>query len=266
VSAAWARGTWRGLRERSHFSEVEKFLIFIGYPRSGHTMIGSLLNAHADMVVSHELNVFQYVHRGFNRSALYGLIFERDREFAAMGRQWEGYDYTVPGQHQGEVDRLRIIGDKRAAVSNLWLSSEPELLDRLRRTVGVPLRVLHITRNPYDNIATMSRRTYENVARALTRYTMLCEGVERIRSGLAPDELLDLRYESFLADPRAALRTVCRFLGVEATDSYLDGCSDVVWGSGSRSRDMVEWTDEEREQVAILIARHRGFEGYAFEE
>jgi hypothetical protein len=73
----FAVGTLTGLRNRSHLSEVERFALFIGYPRSGHSLIGSMLNAHPDMVIAHELGVFDYVNRHFGRTTLYGLILER---------------------------------------------------------------------------------------------------------------------------------------------------------------------------------------------
>lgn len=258
-------GTWAGIRQYRHFSEVEAFLIFLGYPRSGHTLIGSLLNAHPDVVVSHELNVCQYLHHGFNRTALFGLIFERDRDFAAMGRRWDDYDYVVPNQFQGRVRRLRVIGDKRGAATSRWLRRQPELLDRMRRTVRVPLRALHVTRNPYDNIATMSRRAGSTLDVAISHFEALCDSIEVLRPRLAPEEMLDLRYEQFLAEPRATLTELCAFIGVEPTPSYLDDSTSVVWSSGSRSRDKVEWRDEEVRRVAAIIARHPPFEGYDFE-
>ena len=33
---------------------VEKYVFFAGYPRSGHSMIGSVMDAHPNMVIAHE--------------------------------------------------------------------------------------------------------------------------------------------------------------------------------------------------------------------
>jgi hypothetical protein len=258
-------GTWEGLRRFRQLSEVERFLIFLGYPRSGHTLIGSLLNAHPDVVVSHELNVCRYLDHGFHRTALYGLIFERDRRFASVGRHWEQYDYRVPNQHQGSVRRLRVIGDKRGAATTRWLERQPDLLERMRGTVRVPLRAVHVIRNPYDNIATMSRRAHSSVDEAIGQYEALCDAVAAIRARLGADEIVDLRYEDFLADPRARLAELCRFAGVEPSDAYLDDCAAVVWSSSSRSRDTVEWSPTQHARLDAIIAGHHGFEGYSFE-
>jgi hypothetical protein len=38
------------------FAAVEAFLLFVGYPRRGHSIVGACLNANRDAVVSHELD------------------------------------------------------------------------------------------------------------------------------------------------------------------------------------------------------------------
>jgi hypothetical protein len=262
----WARrlalGTWTGVRNRSHLAEVDHFLLFVGYPRSGHSLIGSLLNAHPEMVVSHELGVLDYVNHGFTRTALYGLILERDREFGSLGRQWADYDYTVEGQFQGRCGRLSVVGDKRGRHANIRLTRKPELLDRLRTTVGVPLRVLHVTRNPYNNIATMAKRSGAAIDTAITRFETLCDGTASIRQLLEPDEIADLSYDQFLTDPRGGLDSMCRFLGLEADQAYLDDCANVVWPSGSQPGLKVAWNEEQIDRVQAIIYRYDGFREY----
>lgn len=260
LSSAWGA---IGARE---LDDVERFCLFIGHARSGHSLIGSLLNAHPEMVISHELDAVGYLSHGFGRRQLYWLILQRDAVFGEMDRTWTGYDYSVPGQHQGEFDRLRVIGDKRGRTTALELGAKPALLDRLRRTVGVPIRVVHVTRNPYDNIATEAVRRRLTLADATRWYERSCSAVDRVRPLLAPDELVDLGYESFTERPREGLAALCRFVGVEATDSYLDSCSGVVWPATKRRRDALDWTAEDRRRVEALIAGHPVLGTYTFDD
>ena len=37
---------------------VEKFVLFVGYPRSGHSLIASVMDAHPDIVIAHEYLIF----------------------------------------------------------------------------------------------------------------------------------------------------------------------------------------------------------------
>jgi hypothetical protein len=269
-----------GWRQRKVFGEVEKYCFFVGYPRSGHSLVGSLLNAHPEMVIAHELDALGYVEHSFSRVQVYGLLLERDRVFASMGRRWTGYDYVVPHQHQGQWSRLRVIGDKRGQVSTARLAEHPGLLGKLRGVVRVPIRVIHVTRNPYDNVATMARRRAEGEDRrravpgpptepdlsgAIDRYAEMCAWVEVTRQKLGPEELQDIVYEKFVGEPKESLAGLCRFLGVEAEDSYLEDCAGVVWPQARRARDGVEWTEGDRERVEGIIGTYPSLAGYSWE-
>jgi Sulfotransferase family len=136
----------------------------------------------------------------------------------------------------------------------------------LRRTVGVPLRVLHVTRNPYDNIATMARRSRAGIDSTITRFAALCQGAVDVQARLAPDEVLHVDYEQVLVDPRAALTSIGAHLQIGVTPAYLDDCAGVVWTSGTRSRRQVEWSDAQLARVAELIDRYPAFNQYAFDD
>jgi len=114
--------------------------MFVGYPRSGHSLIGSLLAAHPDMVIAHELDALRLPRLGFRRNQLYALILASDRSFTTAGRRRTGSDYTAPTRWRGTSRRLDVIGDKKGGQSTRRLHDRPELLDRLRRTVQVPVR------------------------------------------------------------------------------------------------------------------------------
>lgn len=149
-----------GLRHRQSFAEIDRYLVFVGASRSGHSLVGSLLNAHPDVVVAHQLHGLRYVAAGFNRTQLLGMILRTDWRYGRRGRVSNKgrYHYAVPGQWQGRYRTLRFAGDKRGASSATLLDQRPELLDRLRSVLGVPIRIVHVIRNPFDNIATMSVR------------------------------------------------------------------------------------------------------------
>jgi hypothetical protein len=267
--AEWAsefvRSFVDGERHRRAFAGVEKYCFFVGYARSGHSLVGSLLNAHSEMVISQELNALRFVDHGFRRNQVFSLILLRDEHFAWRGRRSTGYDYTVPNQFQGSFTRLRVIGDKNGAASSQRLHKEPALLGRLQRMMQVPMRVLHVTRNPFDNIARMVVVEKSNLADMTEAYSTLCKSVDETREHLSADEFLDVRYEEFLGSPSASLASICKFLGVEADEGYLADCASIVQPSGKKARHLVEWTDEDRDKVSRLIDLYPVFRGYSFE-
>jgi hypothetical protein len=250
---------------RGRFDSVETYVMFVGYPRSGHSLIGALLNAHRSMLISHELDALKYLRRGASRQQLCTMIWWRNREFVNAGYRWSGYDYEVPGQWQDSCESVRVIGDKKGGRSALRLCQRPELLARLRETIELPIRVIHVMRDPFDNIATIAARDRTGIAQATERYRRHCQGVEVARQRTKPEEFLELRYEDFVADVKARLNDLCGFVGQASSEDYLDACASRVFASASRTRDTVAWTATEREGVERVITEFPFLHGYATE-
>jgi hypothetical protein len=242
---------------------VETFCMFIGYPRSGHSLLGSLLDAHHEVVIAHELDVLRLVAAGWPRHAIYSRLLNHDATFTASGRQWFGYDYRVAGQWQGRTSRLRVIGDKKGGMSTERLGRQPGLLDRLRRTVRVRLALVHVVRSPFDNITTMARRSGESLEQSTERYFSLCATVADIKRRTPDDELLDVRHEALVADPRAELGRACRFLGVEPDRSYLDDCANAVFTAPRQSRRDLPWDRALVKRVTAEAAGYDFLNGYS---
>jgi hypothetical protein len=149
------------------------------------------------MVVAHELNALRYVQAGFSRLQLSSLLLVSDRKFEAHGRTWGRYEYRVPGQWQGRWRRLRVIGDKKGGASTRRLQRSPELLEGLRATVRVPLRIVHVTRSPFDNIAAIhlmkrGRRSDATLEDAVDFYFELAEATGGLEARVPAEEWLEL--------------------------------------------------------------------------
>src|SRR5262245_36859172 len=71
-----------GLARRRTFAAVETFCLFVGYPRSGHSIIGSLLDAHPNAIIADELDALKYVQAGFNQNQLFYLLLRNSRQSA----------------------------------------------------------------------------------------------------------------------------------------------------------------------------------------
>ncbi|MGH9016529.1 MAG: sulfotransferase [Acidimicrobiales bacterium] len=262
---AYLSSSWQA-RRRPRLDDLECFCFFVGYARSGHSLVGSVLNAHPEIVISHELDALHFIERGFGRSQLFSLILRRDGDFGAMGRVWTGYEYTVPHQFQGRFERLRVIGDKKGGRTAYELGERPELLDRVRRTVGLPIRVIHVTRNPFDNIVAQASRLRWSIPVTIDWYERRCQAAAQSSMRLDPDELCVVPYEAFADDPRLWLSRLCSFVGVGVEESYLRDCASIVQASTSRRRHSIRWEAGERRRVDDLIERHDFLRRYSFEE
>ncbi len=265
VPSAYVRSRFRSTPPPEFFDQVEAYAMFIGYARSGHSLLGSLLSAHPDIVISHELDALRYVRLGFGRDQLFRLILEKDAQFTSRHRRSSGYQYVVPEEWQGRIQNLRVIGDKKAANSSKRLSRDPALFGRLQKTVGVPVRIIQVTRNPYDNISTLARKNGDNLEQAIDRYFRYCSRIERIRE-VAGENIWHVRQEDLIADPHGSLRDTCVFLGVEARDEYLRNCAQIIFPSPRRTRSQAPWRDELIDRVRQEVEKYPTLRGYSFQE
>jgi len=175
--------------------------------------------------------------------------------------------YAVAGQYQGRYRELRVIGDKKGDGSSLMIQRDPTLLPRLEARLPMPLRILYVTRNPFDNISTAGLRGRRDrplgdaVAGFKRRYAVS----ERIREQPIPGRFLDVRSGEFVADPTGELDRICSFMELGASRDYLEACANIVNNRPSVTRGRVEWSDEAIEAVNRLIDRHDFLAGYSFE-
>jgi hypothetical protein len=215
-------------KQMESFEQIEAFCLFIGYPKSGHSLVGALLDAHPNIVIAHELDCLRCLRAGLNRDLIFSLLLEISGDFDRERHSWNGFSYHVDNQWQGRFQQLKVIGDKKGGGSSIQFLQYPRLLDRLYLTLGLPVKFIHITRHPRDNIAGISRQFDTPPEDALEFYFSLAKSVSWLKTRIPPENLFEICHETFIGDPRRYLREICCFLGQEANTEYLEACARIV--------------------------------------
>ena len=105
------------------YDGVETFVLFIGYPRSCHSLVGAILDAHPEIIIPHEYNIlaklkklqeqkqtkeymkkyflFHNLHMLSHDQALFGF---RANDSLLIEKKFT-YTYNVPGLWQGDFDK-----------------------------------------------------------------------------------------------------------------------------------------------------------------
>lgn len=248
VLTRYVRSLLPGRKDRHLYDGVRYYCMFIGWPRSGHSLFGSILDAHPNFVISHELDALPLVDGGFSRDQLFWSIIENSQAFAQKGRGWSGYSYAVPNQWQGRYEHLHVVGDKKGGRSTSYLSFvNPEAIDKLRKTVRVPIRVILYHRNPFDVLATLARRWgQQTVPSDLVKniFRHVVPTVGRIRSELSPEERIEIHHEEFVTAPREVISQTVQRFGEIASSNYLDDIKSIVVPNPNRSRGKIVWDSE----------------------
>ena len=106
------------------YDGVQTFVLFIGHARSGHSLIGAILDAHPEIIIPHEYNVIDKWHDYKNKSSgmsdqlktrLFFDMHSRSQYQAMFENRSSSrcsddrYCYNVPGQWQGTYrDRIKV--------------------------------------------------------------------------------------------------------------------------------------------------------------
>lgn len=263
--------TYKKKKELSSiFSSIETYCTFIGYPRSGHSLIAALLDAHPHIVMAHEFRAIKYIAYGLERNALYYLLLQNT---VLRGHSWKrgsGYTFDVLGQWQGAFDKkIHVIGDKHGPFNTSYLANQPELLEKLGNVVQVPVLYIHVIRNPFDNITTMFLRHKSQrsvgLEQIINNYFRLCESVAYLKKNIKKGYIYDLHHEDFIKSPKDKLQELCLWLRVEPSPSYLDACTEIVFKSPQKSRHKIQWDESLKQKVINKINGFSFLQRYTFE-
>ncbi len=256
-------------RKRKFFEQANCFCMFSGYPRSGHSLVGAVMDAHPQMIISHELDVIEMMHRGFSYRQICAMIMENSHRFAMEGRIWSNYKYDIPGQWQGKARNLKVIGDKKGGRTSLLLSQNFKLVERLKEFIPINLKFIHVVRNPFDNIVTRAMQgnyvrkeiTAEGVKKQIPRHFEQADTNFRLirESGC---RVLTIRHENMISNPSHTMIEICNFLDVEAPADWLEACSSIVFAKPHLTRKLYNYPPEQVEEIMKRMESFPFFEGY----
>ena len=272
-----------GLRPSPALDRVESLLQFVGFPRSGHSLVGALIDAHPDAVIAHELDAMGLFRAGLRWPQIARLIVRNADAFAREGKWWNGYRYAVEGAPPPSA-HPRVIGDKKGDWAARWCARTPDLLERLAASGAPRPRWLLVTRAPADNIATMTLRrggAYDRIRIAAAQggvaagaaldaaqadgtlareaddemiadYRALCTAIAGMKAEVPAGNWLDVDYDAFARDPTATLERIARFAELDPDPDWLAASAKLVRAGGSRSRERLHWRDDQRRALEAL--------------
>ena len=275
---------------------IERFVFFIGYARSGHSAIASLMDGHPDMIIAHEFRVFERIAQNNlsidTRSGLYTMLYQnsqRAREgkgSRSKQQDSKGYTLHLPDESwQGRFRTLRVIGDKAGGNTvDTFIRNETRFAEAYLKLVGivkVPIRVIHVVRNPFDMVATEVLFSASNTY--LKKLSNVSEewrfGNQRMISSRADVlfrrataiakmiktfnfSLLEVHLEEFIGNPRRELNRICSFLQLKCGEDYLKICEEKAYKSLSHSSKLIEWSQPHKSYMKNKLQSYPWFGEY----
>jgi len=206
-------------------------VFIVGMPRSGTTLLSTMLDAHPAICIAPETHFFTKCTVAMKdasteaREQAIRLLQEEAgvRDMAITKDEW----HTIrSAAGDAPVDVLCALLKAYAARSgaDIWGEKTPDHLIHVPDLMGAfpDARVLAITRDPRDVYLSQqpmpwNRDTIVETAWTWRRYAVR---VQSYRSSYG-DRFHDLRYEDLLRHPERELRCICSFLAVEFNPAML---------------------------------------------
>ena len=273
---------------------IKKLVLFVGYERSGHSIVGSLMDAHPHVVIAHEFFLFkkfamlEQVPDGAWRDNLFQLLYHRSIDSKTRSGGSKGYTLKVEGLWEGAYDdHIEVIGDKSGGMATAMYKKDKQIFrknfEKLKQKVCIPILFIHVLRNPFDMISTdtiykenhtLLKYLKENPGKKTTSpllysrskftFTKFKAASQMINEIFGRENVLDIHNCDLVADPRGTLTKIFDFLEVNTSQLYFDACGDKVFKSVSRSRDLIEWPPDVRELVEKKISEYEMLSRYNF--
>ena len=296
------------LLKQSVIDQVETFLIFVGYPKTtptagggnGSTLAG-LIDAHPDAIIAQGFNLFlKMVHPDMadyyhNRTVLYTALThnsyrhtqDSERNTKKKAHRKANSSSSSHPEWQGKYNQLKVIGDRSngLTVSHVYHGSSlyTDAYNELASTVKVPIKALHIVRNPYDIIASKAHfymSKGKSVAGSKPKQPISSEyhvmqGAKSLElEAIAVTdliskfgvEILDVHSKDLSAARISETMTkVCKFLGLDCTQSYLKMCAETNMGQSKWSRNSVVWSKATIKFIDKIIQKYPFFSQYTIQ-
>ena len=282
-------------------SGIKKFAFFVGYPRSGHSIVGSILDAHPHIVMSNKLNFFEQL-SFFNDDTprdwaanLYNIIYQRSITDTQAGglrniNSMSKGTHAISSLWQGKFDKyIQVLGDTSGP---LWEFMHDRITfmaqyQEFMKKIGVPIKVLHLLRNPYDAIAAQadfvvgrkhvgnittntgdrknaSINNYVLLEKIITTYFYTSKAVMELIELIGRNNVLDIHLSDLIHNPKGTILSISSFLGVNAEDEYVQLCVEKVYKTTSRSRNLVLWPPELKMMVEHRMKGYKILQRYNF--
>ncbi len=273
----YTKSFYGGIIKSGMFKDIQDFCLFIGYGRSGHTLLASILNAHPEIVIGIEWGVFTYIKLGYRKKQiLYSLLENSKRYSNVLENVWTGYSYNIQNSWQGKFSTLKVIGDKHGGMNAERLITNPTLLELTEKRMGLKPKIIHAIRNPFDVITTITIRRYEKRDPFYTpsnldllSYIELFFKHADILKGLKEGgnyEIIDIYHENLINNPKEIIKKLTNFFKLQADESYYENCASILYKNPNKSRNNIKWPKSLIKYVEKKVVEYPFLQHYSFND
>lgn len=246
-------------------SNTKYWLSFIAVGQSGHTAVAACLDAHPNVIVAEEQPyVRKVIANQWSSDEVIRRCIDYCKGFRRNTKSHRKIDIPIQSEWSGTWrDRLLVAGNKMGwEFTGPWMSRRRDYFTKFQNTMDMPIKLVHVIRNPYDNIASWA------LAKQKDRYTSagklrkarsiedcIRDYEKHIDATLELDlpRVLEVHIEDFCNNVYASLKELCLFLDIPLEDQWTIDCSKAVFTEPRTRQHSIQWTNEQIESIENII-------------
>lgn len=176
-------------------------VLLIGAPRSGTTLLGTMIGSHSDVgMVNEDVDI-----RALGR---------------VLGKRLTGVKLCVPNQIR--LAKKNFFGSHILKKCSM-IAESPKSCLSIKEYLSKPnLKVVGVVRNGNDSVRSMMVRGKSKFKKAARRWSEAIETIYTIKK-MYPDRILVVTFEDLVLAPGVTMLRICDFLGLAFEDRMLEG-------------------------------------------
>jgi hypothetical protein len=184
---------------------TQKHLLVIGPPRSGTTLLTTMIGRHSEVAMLNE-----------------------DKAWAMrkiVGKQVVGNKRCIPNQIELRKNFFSLRLFKKLGLTDEYQSSRYCIQDYL----GLPgIRIIGLTRQPNDVISSIMQRNRKTLRVAASRWCRAVEILDNLATNY-PDLFMLVSFEHLVLNPEANMKRIAGFLEIDYQEAMLEGPKYNPW-------------------------------------
>ncbi len=234
---------------------MTNWVTFIGPGRCGHTIVAAIIDSHPNARVSEEIKIItKWARDGWTREKI--LDHTKNRGRGGKERRTK----LLPGHSNWEAPLL-VLGDKCGWDAPMLIKhgSNEDILDKFSEHIGMPVKVVHTIRNPYDIITgwvqsskwqKLYGKDYMLWRMAVRRYARFYSSANKI---VERYPRFDLYNEELIQSPERVLTELCEFLELPIVEPWFTNAVNAVYKKPNERSKTCKWPAVWEEQIPWRI-------------
>lgn len=244
---------------------MKYFLMFCAPPRSGHTLVASIINAHPNCIISNQMFILN--------EAMNKTTFDKIKTMIKNGSRLYGDTRSVTPVPKEEI---KVIGDKTGHRTVQYIIDNGyEGLQKLKDIVNMEMKWINVVRNPFDVITTWTLKNRDHLKRknkqfdineiykdVFIKYRNLNKKIAELHK---TENILTINHEYVIRRTDRTLKEISKFLDLgQVPNNWKLRVKEVVWPSPNITRTKMKWTPKMKKNVNEIIKKYDWLHGYSY--